>query len=240
MTMSSPISDYILVINKNLKIKCLNIIFAPHKKTHKKMITKKFLFATFIGATLLASCNQTTKTETENAAAVSDSITLNVDSTSTIEWKGSMLKMYSHTGTMNLVSGNFTVKGGKIATGKFEASFKTLAPTDSNYEATGQRTKANLIGHLSSPDFFDVANNPTASFQISSGSDDGKTLKGMLTVRGKSNEENVENVAYDAATKTATGTLKFNRQNYGVAYKATMKDMVLSDDIELTISLKGK
>ena len=63
------------------------------------------------------------------------------------------------------------------------------------------------------------------------------TVMGNLTVRGKTNAETVSNVVFDEATGAATGVLTFNRQNYEVAYAATMKDMVLSDDIELTISL---
>ena len=36
------------------------------------------------------------------------------------------------------------------------------------------------------------------------------------------------------------GKLTFDRQKYGVAWKATMKDMVLQDNIELTVELVGK
>lgn len=210
------------------------------KKMTKMTKSKNFLFALLIGAGLFASCNQATTETAAVATTATDSVSLTTDSTSNVAWKGTMLKMYSHTGSLAISNGNFTVKNGKITAGKFTADLKTMVPTDSNYEATGKRTKANLVGHLSSPDFFDVANNPTANFEITGVSEDGKTVNGNLTVRGKTNAEKVENVSYDAATKTATGTLTFNRQTYGIAYKAAMKDMVLSDDIELTITLHGK
>ncbi|MBK8659129.1 MAG: YceI family protein [Bacteroidetes bacterium] len=57
--------------------------------------------------------------------------------------------------------------------------------------------KKSLLGHLSSPDFFDIANNPTASFVISSV--EGNTAKGTLTIRGKANEETLTNVTLTEA-----------------------------------------
>jgi polyisoprenoid-binding protein YceI len=41
-------------------------------------------------------------------------------------------------------------------------------------------------------------------------------------------------------TVTASGKLTFDRQKYGVAWKHFMKDAILSDNIDLEISLNGK
>ena len=66
-------------------------------------------------------------------------------------------------------------------------------------------------------------------------------IAGEKSVRGKTNEEKVTDVVVtaDSATVKASGKLVFNRQKYGVAYKAAMKDMLLADDIELTITISG-
>jgi polyisoprenoid-binding protein YceI len=56
----------------------------------------------------------------------------------------------------------------------------TINPTDENYSE--DRPKENLVGHLSAPDFFDVANFPTASFVIKETT--GSTVSGDLTIRG--------------------------------------------------------
>lgn len=194
-------------------------------------------------AFMLASCNNKTAETAEETAVDSSAIenvyTINTDASSKVEWKGEMLKMYSHNGTLAVKEGSLTTKGGVITAGTFTVDLTTITPTDSNYDKK-DRTAANLVGHLSSPDFFDVANNPTATFVISSVN--GNEAKGTLTIKGKSNEETLKNIVITETegTVTATGTLNFDRQKYGVSYKATMKDMVLGDDIALTISVSGK
>lgn len=160
--------------------------------------------------------------------------------TSFVHWKGEMLGMYSHEGNVKFKEANLTVKGSEIISGNFVVDMTTITPTDENYNEKEGKTPDKLVGHLSSPDFFDVANHPTASFEFKS--IDGTTATGTLTIRGKSAEAKVENVSIsiDGNNVTASGTLTFNRQNYGVSYKAAMKDMVLSDDITLNIEIKGQ
>ena len=154
---------------------------------------------------------------------------------SSVEWKGTMAGMYSHSGTVVVKEGNLDWKGKDLVGGKFVIDMGSITPTDSNYSE--DNTVEKLVGHLATADFFDVANNPTASFEITGSDMTAGTVMGNLTVRGKTNAETVSNVVFDEATGAASGVLTFNRQNYEVAYAATMKDMVLSDDIELTISL---
>ena len=169
----------------------------------------------------------------ESPAVEETTVNVNLE-TSVVGWKGTMMGMYSHSGTVKLTNGTVTMAGNAISGGSFTVDLSTIAPTDSNYSK--DNTKEKLVGHLGSPDFFDVANTPLATFEIT-GSDESGNVMGNLTVRGKTNPETVTGVMFDEATGTITGTLVFNRQNYGVAYKSTMKDMVLSDDIELKITL---
>ena len=176
-----------------------------------------------------AEMNQEEAVEAEVSSA-----DINLESSS-VEWAGTMVGVYTHTGTMNFTQGSLTTKGEEITGGSFTVDMSSIKTTDENYDPSQDKTPENLIGHLSSPDFFDVANYPTASFEITGGSEN--TINGNLTLRGKTNAETVENVTYDAANNSWTGTLTFNRKKYDVAWDSQMKEMVLSDDIELTITL---
>lgn len=207
------------------------------------MKTLKTLFPVLIVAvTLFASCNNKPKEETTattvDSTAAEATYTLNVDNTSFVEWKAVMLGVKEHTGKLSFKAGSITTKGGQLTAGNFTVDMATITPLDGNYNA--QSTKEKLIGHLSSPDFFDLANFPTASFVIKSVN--GNSATGTLTVRGKSNDETLNNVVIsetDGLLK-ASGELKFDRKKYDVNFDIPSKDMVISNDIELKIELTGK
>lgn len=160
---------------------------------------------------------------------------------SLVNWTGTMLGVKSHHGTVKLTEGKFTVKGSMLTGGTFTVDMKSITPLDSNYAADDakQGTRGMLVGHLSSADFFAVDSFPTATFEITSV--EGNTATGNLTVRGKTNEEKVTDitVSEENGTAKATGKLSFDRQKYGVAWKAPMKDVVLNDAIELSVELSG-
>lgn len=200
----------------------------------------KFYFLSFVAAATLASCGGAKETTTETKDTVAAAVEYTVDTTSTVNWKGNMtgVKAYSHYGTAQVSEGTITVQGGAVTAGTFTVDLKSINPTDSGY--TKDKPKEALIGHLSAADFFLVDSFPTAQFVITKA--EGNTVTGNLTVRGKTNEEKVTDVvvAADSATVTASGKLVFDRQKYGVSYKAAMKDFLLSDNIELTINLTGK
>ena len=174
------------------------------------------------------------------AAAAAMEHTYNVDAAaSSVRWQGNMtgLKSYNHFGTVAVNSGSFMVKGGMVTGGAIEINMKGINPLDSGYSA--EKPKENLIGHLSSADFFAVDTFPTATFKITAVN--GNTATGDLTVRGKTNSETLTDitVAEAAGVATVSGKLVFDRQKYGVAWVA-MKDMLLANNIELTVELNGK
>lgn len=216
-------------------------------KNTKKMKTKTLMVATIIATSFaLTSCGgseeveETTSNETTEEVVDESEKTVNVNlEESNVHWKGEMLGVYSHEGNIKLKEGSFTMKGDKVTGGNFVVDMSTMTPTDENYNPEEGKTKEQLVGHLQSPDFFDVANHPTASFVVNSV--DGNVAMGKLTVRGKEGEEKVENlnVAVDGNNFTITGTLTFNRQNYDVSYMPKMQDMVLSNDIIITVEIKG-
>lgn len=160
---------------------------------------------------------------------------------SAVAWSGNMIGMPGHSGTLKFTEGSFTTKDGHVTGGNFTVDMKSYALTDTSYAPDGskQGTRAMLMGHLMSPDFFAVDSFPTAKFNITSV--EGNVAKGELTVRGRTNPATVEGITLssDGSHAIASGDVTFNRQEFGVAWKATMKDMVLSNDIKLHIELHG-
>lgn len=160
---------------------------------------------------------------------------------STVSWKGTMLGIKSHNGTVALTDANIVVKGPSVVSGSFAVDLSSMKALDDAYAADNAKegTRAMLLGHLSSGDFFDVANHPSAKFEITSV--EGNTATGNLTVRGVTNEEKVTDIAVtemDGVVST-TGKLAFDRQKYGVAWSSGSTDAVLNDIIELDIALSG-
>ncbi|MEZ5007234.1 MAG: YceI family protein [Chitinophagales bacterium] len=193
---------------------------------------------------VMAACTSKKEKTTETTETVEETTTTTTASVkdinleaSTVHWKGQMLKMYSHEGNIALKEANLLMADGKLAGGSFVVDMTTITPTDDNYNAAEGKTAEKLVGHLSSPDFFDVANHPTASFEIKTVNENSAV--GTLTVRGKTGEETIQNITMNE-DGTVSGTLTFNRKNYDVAFDHPMKEMVLSNDIELDITLAVK
>ncbi len=173
-------------------------------------------------------------------AATERAVAINTGA-STVKWTGTMLGIKNHYGNVALSSAALTIKGPSVTAGSFVADLKAITPLDEGYapDDAPQGTRAGLIGHLQSGDFFDVANHPTASFEITRV--EGNTAYGNLTVRGITHEEKVTDITVtdNAGAITATGKLTFDRQKYGVAWSSGTQDAVLSDNIELDIELTG-
>lgn len=203
---------------------------------------KSNLFLTSLfAAALLVSCggntNQTENAETETVETESveaADVAVNL-AESKVMWKGAMLGIKFHEGLVNLTEASLTMAGNTIVGGSFTIDMTTMVATDENFNPEEGSTKEKLIGHLSSDDFFNVAEYPTANFVVTSVSDDGKTLTGNLTVRGITNEETVTNV--EVIDGAVTGSLTFDRKKYDVKWDSPMKDVVLSNDIEIMVKL---
>lgn len=189
-----------------------------------------------------AGQNETTESATEvqvEEASESKQVTYAIDiENSIVNFKGSMIGVYAHEGTLNLTSGTISMKNGIVTEGTFTVDVNSLITTDSD-ELYKMAPREKLVGHLKSDDFFGTEKFQTATFKVTNM--EGDKITGELTLKGVTNEEMITGVKIEEENGKviATGTLVFDRQKYGVAYKNTMNDMVLSDDIELTISLTG-
>jgi polyisoprenoid-binding protein YceI len=196
------------------------------------------LFTTSIITVSLLSCGKEEKeTKQEIITGEKISYTLIPDSCK-VMWKGSILGVKFHTGTVAVKEGTIDVAGNQLQGGSFTVDLTKMTATDNNYQP-GKGTKEELIAHLSSPDFFSVNEFPTASFVIKGVQ--GNVAFGDLTVKGKTNEEKITDITiipFDGGIR-ATGKMVFDRQKYGVSFKVP-GEAVLSDNIELEISIVAK
>ena len=201
---------------------------------------KNLSILTLAIAFIVSACGGQSNT-TEEVSQVADAssemeVTGSLDvAASTVNWKGVMMGMYDHTGNISISEGSLNVEGSEVKGGSFTIDMASINPTDENYDEN--RTAEKLVGHLSSPDFFDVENNPTATFEITEGG--AESVTGTLTIRGKSNTETIQ---VSGMNKTdngweINGSLTFDRKKYDVAFDHPMQEMVISDDIELDITL---
>jgi len=101
-----------------------------------------------------------------------------VDS-SVITWKGAK-PTGAHDGTILLKGGSLNLEEGKLTGGSFVIEMATMKNLDLDAESG-----AKLVGHLSAPDFFDVATYATAKFVITNVEETGNNLSvtGNLTVK---------------------------------------------------------
>lgn len=206
-----------------------------------KSILNQSLWATALMAVLLIGCNQSKPAASEAVVDavqevkehVAEFTSLDTEG-SKVHWSGEMMGMYNHTGTVDISDATAEISNGKIVGGSFTIDLSTINPTDENYDAEKGSTPEKLVGHLSSADFFDVENFPTATFQITSV--EGNAAKGMLTIRGNSHEETIENITY--APGQVSGDIVIDRKKYGVAFDHPVKEMVLSNNIAFDVRLK--
>ena len=164
---------------------------------------------------------------------------------SIIEWTG-FKPTGKHNGTIKVESGVFTVNNGKLESGSFLIDMNSIENLDipADNEMHGK-----LVGHLKSPDFFDVEQFPSAAFEVTGLEEkDGKTwLSGNLTLKDKKNNVtfpvtlNSNNGQYSITSEVFT----IDRSKWDVKYGSkfffdNLGDKFINDDIELIISVKSK
>jgi polyisoprenoid-binding protein YceI len=207
-----------------------------------KPTMKKTVLTLVVGMALLVSfsaCNSTEEQSSESTTAptLADG-TMRVDtSASEVEWNGTLVGVYTHSGNVDLSSGTITIQDGKISGGNFVVDLNSISPTDDNFNPEEDKTPAKLTGHLKSNDFFNVEQYPNATFEITGS--EGDQVMGNLTIRGITHPETVQNVSVSDQNGQAviSGELTFDRNKYDVAFKHPMQDMVISDDVKMDVKL---
>ena len=163
--------------------------------------------------------------------------------TSDVHWWGYKLaktEASSHDGTVNVKSGSVVLKKNQLVGGSFVLDMTSINATDLQGEY-----QQKLTGHLKTGDFFEVEKYPTATFKITSvkkGTNGKSIVSGTLTAKGKTNA-----VSFPAKISVANGAVslvsdKFtiDRQKWDIAYKSTMQDVVVKDDIDLVVKVTAK
>jgi polyisoprenoid-binding protein YceI len=155
--------------------------------------------------------------------------------TSTAVWTGKKFGG-SHTGTIQLKSGQLEFEDEKLIGGNFIIDMSSLDVTDLEGEMKGK-----LEGHLKSDDFFSTESFPEATLVFTSIEDleDHYKVTANLTIKGKSNP-----ISFDLkmSDNTATTVLNIDRSKYDVKYgsKSFFKglgDNFIYDNFEVVVVL---
>jgi len=171
----------------------------------------------------------------EVLVAAGTEVALNLGA-SKVTWTGRKVSA-THTGNVAIKSGSLIVAGGKIAGGNFVADLSTINTTDLQGEYKGK-----LEGHLKSPDFFDVAQFPEASFEITGVTNDSgagnATISGNLTMRGVTKNITFPATVTEVTETSVKATADFNvlREDWGLVYPG-MADDLISKEFNLKIEL---
>ena len=146
---------------------------------------------------------------------------------------------------ISTVRGKFNSFSGTI---DFNESNPALSTVDVSVDLSSIDTRdQKRDGHLTSPDFFDVANHPTMTFKSNSVKvlgDNRASLTGDLTIRGVTKPLTLD-VVYNGQAKSPWGTTsagfsasgKINRKDYGLAWNVALETggVLVGEDIAITI-----
>lgn len=190
-------------------------------------------YGVLIALALLTACSHKETTGT---------IELKADETrSAVEWKGSA-PTHFHEGAFK-VSGNLQTDGkGNIKGGDFTIPIASI----SNFDLTNEAEREQLLNHLKSPDFFNMAVHPDAKFHITKveeykgGTSNANTLiTGDFTMIG--NTHSIQIPAVIKATKdslAAEGSFKLNRLQWGMnSFNDPGQALYILPDADITLKL---
>jgi polyisoprenoid-binding protein YceI len=217
-------------------------------KTIKSYHMKKVIVAIVAVSTLLVSC----KGEKKEKIEVNDKVAVeeveaknNVDlSASLLTWKGTK-PTGAHNGTVALKESTLIIEDGNVTGGEFIVDMTSIK----NEDIEDSKKAANLVGHLSSGDFFDVEKYPTSTFVITNveGSGNELAVTGNLTIK-----DVTKSITIPASLSEENGVYvfeseKFNidRADFNVKYGSKsffddLKDNFINDLIEMSFVVKTK
>jgi polyisoprenoid-binding protein YceI len=208
---------------------------------------RKVILSFVLIASVLTACKNEKKEKVEAKDAIKVAVVANLNNadvaSSVITWKGSK-PTGSHNGTIMLKEGSLNLEAGKLTGGSFVIDMSSMKNIDLDAESG-----AKIVGHLSSPDFFDVATYATSKFVITSVAE----VEGKLAVTGNLQIKDVTKSITIPATLMSDGNIttfkseKFNvdRADFNVKYGSkkffdNLKDKFIDDMIEFSFTVKTK
>ncbi|PTX21549.1 YceI-like domain-containing protein [Pontibacter mucosus] len=168
------------------------------------------------------------------------------ESASVVTWKGYSPALY-HDGSFQVQSQDIQVVDGKVTSGTFTIPIATIENFDLPDEV-----KPMLLEHLKSPDFFNLALHPTASFRItkmqplaSASEGANNTVTGDFTMLGQTHPISFPaNIRLQGSNLKLEASFKLDRTKWGMTYAA---DPALGDhhilpevDIQLDLTASRK
>ena len=151
--------------------------------------------------------------------------------TSKIEWVGAKVTK-EHPGAFGKFEGSALINEGKVVGADFSVETATLSSDDPK-----------LTEHLQSPDFFDVAQFPKATFTsrniVEKASPEGATheVTGDLELHGvKKTITFPATIAVAADKATTKAEFKINRKDFGIVYPGKPDDLI-KDDVLIKLDL---
>jgi polyisoprenoid-binding protein YceI len=156
---------------------------------------------------------------------------------SSVTWTGKKVTG-THTGTIQLKSGNFKVEDEKLIGGEFVMDMTSIE----NNDLTGEY-KGKLEGHLKSEDFFGVEKYPTAKLIITSVAKKGDGTYGVVANLTIKNETHPVTFDLDWKENSALAKLSIDRSKFDVRYGSgsffdDLGDKTIYDNFDLEVNLK--
>lgn len=218
------------------------------KKQVLNIFTVVALGLAVVGCKKAKEANTSEAETVATSEATASKFTANV-AESTIEWKG-FKPTGTHTGTVNLDSGTFSLADGKLESGTFIIDMTSINVTDLEGEY-----KTDLEAHLkgtgegNEDHFFNVNKFPNGAFEITGATEEnGKTMvSGNLSLKGIKN-----NVTFPATITNEGDIMTFtsdaftiDRTKWSVNYSSksvfdNLGDKFINDEMELKITVKAK
>lgn len=214
---------------------------------------KSFVFVLFLSLGFVA-CKNEKKAESQDTVVAVEEVKKEIQTveegtyvanleTSVLNWKGSK-PTGTHNGTVSIQDGSFTVAEGALTGGSFSFDMGTITVLDipADNDMNGK-----LTGHLKSGDFFDVENNPTSTFVITSvDATEGVVVTGDLTVKGIT--QSISFPAELASTEDGVvlkgAPFTIDRTKFGIEYKSKsifddLKDKFIDDEFEISFEVNA-
>lgn len=207
-------------------------------------------------AMALASCGAPTETNSETSAAKEETKTTEAvefmggtyivdQAASTVNWKGTEITTKFHVGTVNVHKGSIQVIDKSISSGFVAIDMNSIIVTD---EEMGESSKANLLGHLKSDDFFGVDQFPFSRIDIEGVKTKGDVsyAYGKIFVREIGEPINFPvTVSEEDGNMVVDASLTFDRSKHDVKFRSSafpdlfpdLGDKLINDDIELDVHI---
>lgn len=215
-----------------------------------------FTWAACAAALALASCGAPAESNSDTAPAKEEAKTAEAASfiggtytidpaASTVNWKGTKITTDSHVGTINVHKGTINVIDNTIAKAFVAIDMNSIVCTD---EGMDDDTKANLVGHLSSDDFFGVEQFPYARLDVEGIKvKDGEALAyGQIVIREIAQPINFPiTIGDDNGNIVVDAFVTFDRSKHDVKFRSgafpelfpNLGDKLINDDIELDVHI---